>query len=274
MQQFTTQIKSAGVDTLTCSAPVVEDRSDLYAVGRILVEQEAKSGSKIAPFKRGPYRGFQSQHAAWGLARGRALVELRGKMAHEWWLAAASLADKVSRLDVEVSVWQQPYDHDMALKLYLGDREKATQRGRPSKFRMQGESDGGTTLYIGTGGSRYQARLYERFYKTHLDDERDVWRYEVQTRRERAMQVANLARGARELQPFVQGLVHQHFARRGVDPIFTPQDAVSVAPLPEPETDRAKSLDWLAHSAAPALARHRAWGSYPDALAALGVSQP
>lgn len=271
MPHSSTAVILTGPDTITCSAPFAENRAELYAVGRLLVDQEKKAGAKVSPFKRGPYRGYTTPGAAWAVARGRVLVELRGATAHEWWAATLPLADKVSRLDLEVTVRQQPYDHDMALRLYLGDRENARQRGRPAKFRLEGESDGGSTLYIGKGASRYQARLYEAGYKHPKQGMDEAWRYEVQTRRERAQQVADLLSGAKDAPSFVQAAVHKHFVRRGVDPIFDPSIDVEIAPLPKAETDSERSLRWLGAAVAPALERHREWGTYEEAKHAIGL---
>lgn len=271
MPHLSTTIRSAGVDTLTCSAALREDGNPLLDMAYQLMLDEVAHKSKLSRFQRAVFRGYQSTHVGWGVSRGRLLVELRGNAAYQHALTAISMAEKVSRLDVQVSVFQHPYDHDMALNIYLGAREKAAQRGRPSTFRMQGESDGGTTLYVGSGASRYQARLYERFYKSHDKAEKDVWRYEVQTRRERAMQMAGILQQSPDAIPTIQGAVHGHFARRGVVPIFDPQAEVRVEALPESETDRERSLRWLGSSVAPALDRHRKWGSYQEAMQALGI---
>lgn len=273
MLHSSTDVRSVGVDTLTCSAERGERGDHLVQLAKALQLAEAAHDSKLSPFHRAVYSGVQSSHVAWGEKKDRVLVELRGKYAFDWWKSFIPLADKVSRLDVQVSVHQEPYDHDMALRLYLGERDKAQQRGRPSTFRMQGESDGGTTLYIGRGASRYQARLYERFYKSHQEEEKDVWRYEVQCRRERAQQMADILGRAGEPLQLAAAYVHQHFCKRGVAPIFAPTGHLDVAPLPNPTTDREKSIRWLGTSVAPVLERHREWGSYVDALQALGVTE-
>lgn len=271
MPQYSTAVLSVGVDTLTCSAPWEGGRFSFIDLAQGLMRDEAAHGSKSSPFKRGSYRGAQTKHVGLAFKPDRVLVELRGVQAHDYWIHALDRAEKVSRIDVEVSVRQQPYERSMALDLWLRDRKAAEQRGRPSSFRLQAEADGGTTLYIGRGASRYQARLYERYYKTHQREDRQVWRYEVQCRRERAQQVADLLIGSPDPLSEAAGIVHQHFSRRGVAPIWRPEMVVAVAPLPEGETDRDKSLRWLGQSVEPALARHRAWGSYEKALRVLGI---
>lgn len=262
-----------GVDTLTCSAAWEGGIFSFIDLAQGLQREEAVHGSKVSPFKRGSYRGAQTAHVGIAFAPGRVLAEVRGNVAHEFWPHFLERAEKVSRIDVEVSARQHPYDHDMALRLYLGEREKAKQRGRPAKFRMQGESDGGTTLYIGTGASRYQARMYERFYKTKNAEDREVWRYEVQCRRERAQQMADLISRSGSVCQELQGYVHSHFTQRGVLPIFNPASPLQMAALPGERTDQQKSLRWLGSSVAPALERHKAWGSYDKALRTLGVHE-
>lgn len=274
MPHCSATIVSTGVDTLTCSADKGERGAHLLALAKSLQLAECRKGSKLSPFKRAVYSGVQSSHVAWGEKKDRWLVELRGRWAHDWWNSILPLADKVSRVDLEVTVRQEPYDRDMALRLWRDDREKASQRGRPANFRLIAEAAGGTTLYVGNSASRYQGRLYEANYKHPKEGMEDCWRYEVQSRRERAAQMALLARGCGELQPFVQAAVHRHFAKRGVQPIYDSRTDVEVAPLPERETDKAKSLAWLGQAVAPALERHREWESYEEALIILGVNPP
>lgn len=273
MPHSSTAVLSAGVDTLTCSTEWEGGIHSFISLAQYLLRDDAAHGSKTYHFKRGAYKGVGTRNVGLAFAPGRVLAELRGPVAHEFWPHFLDRATRVSRLDVEVSVRQQPYDHDMALRLYLGERERARQRGRPSTFRMQGESDGGTTLYIGTGASRYQARLYERYFKTHQKADREVWRYEVQTRRERAQQVADILRSHDSPCDFATGAVWSHFTRRGVAPIFSPGMVVNTAPLPDTQTDKDKSLRWLASAVRPALSRHDGWGSRAQALKALGIDQ-
>lgn len=271
LRQYSTVVLSAGVDTLTCSVPWEGGINSFIDLAQGLQREDQAAGSKVSPFKRGSYRGAQTKSCGIGFKPGRVLAELRGTLAHEYWPHFTERAEKVSRLDVEVSVRQEPYDHDLALRLWLTDRKETTQRGRPSDFRLQAEAAGGTTLYVGTGASRYQARLYERWYKTHAEGDKNVWRYEVQCRRERAQQVAALCLTAGDAQALIQGAVHRHFTIRGLDPIFDSETDVRVAPLPTSETDREKSLRWLGSSVAPALERHKAWGSYEKAKRVLGL---
>lgn len=274
MPQYSASVLSVGIDTLTCSVPWEGGANSFIDLALYLQRDEATHGSKVTPFKRGAYRGENSKHVGLAFKPGRVLAELRGPLAHEFWPHFLDRAEKVSRIDLEVSVRQEPYDHQMAVRIWQAERDKSRPVGKPAKARLQAEDTGGSTLYLGTGASRYQARLYERFYKTHLEDDRDVWRYEVQARRERAQQAADLLRTAGDPLPLVQAAVHRHFLIRGVPPIFGSGADLELRPLPRPTTDEARSLNWLGTSVAPALRRHRAWGSYDRAKHALGIEDP
>ncbi|HEX2924133.1 MAG TPA: hypothetical protein VHS28_08915 [Chloroflexota bacterium] len=273
MPHSTTRLVSVGPDTLTCTAPWEGSVDSFIDLTQGLIRDELAHGARQTYFKRGSYRGIQTRHVGLAFKPGRVLAEVRGVVAHEFWPHYLDRAEKVSRLDLEVSVKQEPYDHDLALRLWRDEREAATQRGRPSKFKLIAEAAGGTTLYVGTGASRYQGRLYEAVYKHPGQGMEDTWRYEVQCRRERAQQMAQLLVDAPDADPFVAAAVHRHFSRRGVPPIFTPTTEAVVPPLDESETDRDASLRWLGQSVRPALHRHVAWGSYEKALKVLGVDE-
>lgn len=260
-----------GVDTLTCTAPWNADGDQLVDLAKALMEDERAHGSKVMKFSRAVFRGQQTRHVGWGQHDERVLLELRGSYAHDWYDVALQLAHRVSRLDLEVSVCQEPYDRELAYRLYFTKDDEARERGRPASWRLEGTAGGGTTLYIGKGASRFQARLYEAEYKHRGEGLENCWRYEVQARRERAVQMASLIRVSDDPGAWAAACVHQHFAKRGVTPIFSSGDLAQVAALPKAETDRERSLRWLATSAAPALRRHRAWGSYEAAKAALGI---
>lgn len=271
MPHSSTAVIQTGVDTLTCSVAWEGGIHSFISLAQWLLAEDQLAGSKVVPFKRGSYRGETSRHVGLAFAPGRVLAELRGGVAHEFWPHFLERAEKVSRLDVEVSVRQVPYDHQMAVRIWQGERAKDRPVGKPAKARLQAEDSGGSTLYLGTGASRSQGRLYERFYKTRLDEDKDVWRYEVQTRRERAVQVADLLLRSPDPQSDVPALVHGYFARRGVHPIFNPTTHLDLAPLPTPTTDRDRSLQWLSDAVHPALERHRLWGSYEEAKKRLAL---
>jgi len=271
MREYTTAVQSVGVDTLTCTAGEDGKLVELRKLGVELLMEDAGRGNRVQPFKRGPYLGGQTKSVGYAEWRDRGLVELRGVAAYDRWRDVLPLADKVSRIDVQVSVRQEPYDPHLAFRCWMGAEPTTPPEGKPPQYDIYARRRQGSTLYVGDRKSRFLARMYERWPKSKDDAEKDVWRYEVQCRRERAVQVAHELGGLDDVQPYLQGYVHQHFDRRGVPPIFDPADPVEVAALPRLLTDDERTLRWLAAAAAPAIRRLSALGKETDTLRVLGL---
>lgn len=271
MLQSTTTVLSAGVDWITCSAPEGRQGNLLREYGIELLMRDAQQGNRVGPFHRGVYYGGSTKHIGVGEHGGRTLVEISGALANDEYPELLQLADRVSRIDIQVSVRQEPYDKMLALRAWSKSAVRASQEGRPPDYDLYARRSKGSTLYIGEGASRFRARLYERWFKEPCDENRDVWRYEVQARRERALQVAGLIPPGDEATAWSEAFVHQHFASRGVPPIFDAGATVSLSPLPAPVTDRDKAIKWLAHSVRPVMNRLDGWGALDQALRVLGV---
>lgn len=271
MPQCTTAITSSGVDWLTLSAPVDGNGNHLRELGVELLMDSAKKGNRVRPFKRGTYYGGATNHVGVGEYQNRVLVELSGAVADEWWRELVPLAEKVSRIDLQVSVRQEPYDKMLAMRSWAKSLVRARAEGRPPDYDLFARRTQGSTLYIGQGASRFRARLYERWYKDPIDENVDTWRYEVQARRERALQVAGLLSQQHAPETWTQAFVHQHFDARGVPPIFAAEATAPLPPLPEPSPDRDRSLAWLARTVQPVMKRLDSWGATREALRALGV---
>lgn len=273
MPHSTASVQSVGVDTLTCSAGEDGNLDHLRELGVDLLMRSAERKNRVGYFKRGPYVGGQTRQIGYGEHNGRGLVELRGELAREWWPEVLPLAGKVSRIDVQVTVRQEPYDSDLAWRAWEAARTLAKMEGRPPRYTLWADASRGSTLYVGRLGSRFLGRLYEKGKEDPKGGWGDSWRYEVQARRERAEQVAAELGGASEREATMAALVHSHFGNRGVAPIFDPGKPFALAPLPPEATDTAKSLTWLAKSVAPVIQRLYSAGEYDAALKVLGIGE-
>ncbi len=273
MPHSTAEVVSVGLDTLTCSAGDQDHLPYLQAVGCYLLMRSASEGNRVGYFKRGPYIGGQTKAVGYAEHQGRGLVELRGEYARDWGMLVLPWTDKVSRIDVQVTVRQDPYDDRLAWDAWESAREKAKAEGRPPRYTLWADATRGSTLYVGRLGSRFMGRLYEKGKESPKDGWGDAWRYEVQARRERAEQVALELGRSVDPERWIAGAVAGHFQTRGVEPIFTPQDEVRLAPLPKEHSDTAKALRWLGQSVAPVVSRLYGSGDYDAALAALGIGR-
>lgn len=273
LPHISTTVRSVGVDTLTASAGGEDRLPYLQSLGCYLLMRSAQQGNRVAYFKRGPYQGGQTRDVGYAEHHGRGLVELRGEVARDWGLLLLPWTDKVSRIDLQVTVNQEPYWDDMAYCAWLDAKDKARIEGRPAHYTLYADATKGHTLYIGRRASRFQARLYEKGKEDGAAEWENCWRYEVQARRERAQQVAGELGGASQPEAEITRLVHSHFNARGVVPIYHPSEPYQLAPLPPECTDSARSLKWLGSSVAPVVERLYSTGDYDAALRALGIGR-
>lgn len=272
LTEFTITPVSVGVDWLTVTASEGKQRDMLLEYGIELMMADAAQGNRVTPYKMARYYGGHTKHVGVGEWQGRVLVAVGGAQANDEAPELLALAQNCSRIDLQVSVRQEPYDPMLAFHTWLDSYQERTIEGKPSQYDLYARQHGGTTLYIGDGSSRYLARLYERFYKTGAEADRDVWRYEVEAKRERAAQAVGLLRSAADPVAFTRSYVYQHFSTRGVVPIFQGAAPFVCPPLEAPEPDKARSLRWLAKSVRPALKRLDAWGAHDEWLRALDVA--
>lgn len=273
MLDYRTSVQSIGIDTLTCSAGDDDHKPYLQSLAGYLLMRSAGEKNRVGYFKRGPYVGGQTRAVGFAEHQGRTLLELRGAYARDWGLLVLPWAEKVSRIDVQVTVRQEPYDDRLAWDAWERARAEAKLRGQEPRYTLWADATRGSTLYIGRLGSRFMGRMYEKGKEDSKGGWQDCWRYEVQARRERADQVAMELGRSTDPEPWIARCVEDHFSARGVEPIYHTTDPYHLAPLPRESSDEAKSLRWLGSSVAPVLARLEGMGSYDAALKALGIGR-
>lgn len=271
MPEYTIEPKSIGCDWITVTAKEGPKVALLREYGIELMMADAAKGNKVGPYRMARFYGGHTKHIGVAEWHGRVLVAIGGAQADQEAPELLALADNCSRIDLQVSVRQEPYDKLLAYNAWLGNTQTRLIEGKPAQYDLYARSKAGTTLYIGDGNSRYLARLYERWEKTREEAERNVWRYEVECKRERAAQVARLYAAAAYRPDWCAAFVHQHFARRGVVPIYNANGQVAIPPLPVDDSDRTRSLRWVAKSVAPVLRRLDGWGATAEWRRALGI---
>lgn len=271
MAQYSTRVLSVGVDTLTCSAGEEEKKPYLQSLAGYLLMRSAGQGNRVGYFKRGPYVGGQTRSVGFAEWQGRTLLELRGEAARDWGPLVLPWAEKVSRIDVQVTVEQEPYDDRLAWRAWEEASELARMEGHPPRYTLWADASRGSTLYVGRLGSRFMGRLYEKAKEDPKGGWPPSWRYEVQARRERAVQVADELGKAENRTAWMASTVAEHFQRRGVPFIGRVEMAMGLPPLPPEQTDETRSLRWLSSSVRPVLARLSDPTVHSKALAALGL---
>jgi Replication initiation factor len=265
MADYTTEVVQVGVDWITVSAERGPKAELLNEYGARLIGLEQGRAQRVYEASSHGLAGLRTRHAGWLWNLDRVVVELHEHLAHDQWADAAELSDNCSRLDVEVTVRQEPFDRQLAIREWDDSLHRRTEVGKEPYYDLYARRRGGNTLYIGTGASRYKARLYDKGRESRSPVYKDCWRYEVQARRERAVQMAERLRESADVDADVVGLVHQHFASRGVVPIFDPRAVATLRPLPRPASDAERSLAWLESAWKPTIERLSQWNVAKEA---------
>jgi len=268
--EYTATIVSTGVDWVTASAEEGAKAELLREYGLRLIGTEAGKGERMYEWGNHGLSGWRTRHAVCIWSDQRTVVELHEHLSHDQWGDVLELSDNCSRFDVETTVRQEPFDRQLAIREWEDSLGRRTEAGKEPYYDLYARRGKGNTLYIGSGASRYKARLYDKGRESREAVWRDCWRYEVQARRERASQMADQFRASDDPERDMAALVHSHFDARGVVPIFDAGAAGGLDPLPRTRTHAERSLAWIDTAWRPTLRRLAAWEAEGEAWRVLG----
>lgn len=269
--EYTTSTQSAGVDWLTVTAHEAPKSHLLREWGIETMMADASQGNKVTPFALRGWKGGGTRNVQVGEKGGAVIVRLMGGIALDKWGDAYEVSDHCSRIDIQATVRQEPFDPNLPMECWALASETRRADGRPPQLDIYARAHRGSTLYVGDRSSRLFARLYNRYAKTGVESDLHTWRYEVEAKRERAEQIVGLLAASDDPGQLAAAVVFDHFDARGVVPIFEPTDCFKLPPLPPEESDDDRSLRWLKASCKPVLARLHAHGREADLSRTLGV---
>lgn len=181
----------------------------------------------------------------------------------------------VSRLDLQVTVWNPPDGKDTGSNAYdaackhndtLADANKRA-------IRFQTDYAGGYTCYIGARGSEHFARIYDKGRESNEAEYAGAWRFEVELHDKPAKLAAyylySKKHGLAEI--IVRTLV-RYFAERGVRvPFSAKEGATATISSTSPKSDADKKIAWLREQVAPTVRKLREMGLEAAAIDALGL---
>jgi len=171
---------SSGVDWLTCTAKRDGSAEALWAVGERILSDNAAIGYVPARWEAHGYRGWRSDGVRFGGRTDGALVSLSGSKAVENWLDALTAAEHCSRLDLTVDVHLDAEVPSLTRDCYESLFHMPPQNGRPPQRTLINNSDGGSTLYIGSRVSDRFARLYDKGIEQQTARAGKWWRFELE----------------------------------------------------------------------------------------------
>lgn len=163
-----------------------------------------------------------------------------------------------SRLDLQVTVRYPDFDKELSKKCYQW--ANALNEDRPLKQRRKlkliEDSDGGSTLYIGSRKSLHFCRLYNKMAASDDPAYENCWRFEVELHNDAASNASTyLYEGARSQPRACASTVWHYFTERGIlAPWARESEENAVLPVKAPRTDIERKLAWLTEQVSPSVA--------------------
>lgn len=272
MAEYTAHVADVGIDWVTASAKSEARRELLVEFGLRALRYDQQAKNKLQPLASHGMTGWKSRHVSLAFNEDLAVVELHAHAAHDWWHNALDLAENVSRLDIQVTARQAPFDRNLAIREWEHGERRRKIEGHKSYYDLYARKGQGNTLYIGSSSSDLRARLYDKRAESKDPAWQDCWRYEVQARRERAGQMARIVSESDDANESMASIVSNHFGTRGVVPIFDVATTAELPPLPREKSDADRALAWVEGSWRPTIKRLAEWGATEDAWRVLGFT--
>lgn len=266
----------AAIDWITCTWTQENANSAQHIEARLLFERAMLADGH--PQEMSTWQGYTGRKAGTffiGERKDGYICRVSGSAAHKAFTAIYRPDMHVSRLDVQVTVWNGANSRELGLNA-LQDARLAKLGGKvknPVTITHYEDDSGGFTLYLGKRLSKAYARLYNKEAESGDMYYEGAWRYEVELHNQTASNTATeLLFGLFPVEEAIVSAVWSYFRNKGVHPAFPSSAAGFEIVLPRrDETTIERSLRWLEEQVKPTVARLSEAGYTGSVLAALGL---
>jgi len=236
---------------------------------RCIAWEEVKA-NKQRNFSAFGYEGVACGRVRWGAREDSDMVQLSGDVAAKELNRAMDLATNVSRLDLAVTVHQEPMDPGLEASHYASFLAAPRSEGRKASGTLVQSSDGGATFYLGKRTSDVMLRVYNKAVESDDEHYKDCHRYELEIKGDRAILAATDVANSVDVGAFCQEVVHDWCTVRGVTPAFDVAQPRRLQPGLTRRSDEDTKLEWLMRSVRPTVSWLREFGDQGRILRALG----
>jgi hypothetical protein len=225
----------------------------MVASARNLLREERDRGGRVLRWHWNGYRGFAGELLSYGERTDGVIVRAHGTAAAHDWRTFVRLADNIPRLDIQVTAQLPAERRDLIDRAEQQCLAHQQGKSRQPEVRCLRKGARGETLYIGSPKSDVMARLYDKHAQSPNEYQPGAYRYEVQYRRLESQSLAKTLLGAGVPPVAIAGIVHTHYATRGVPPAFPRGSATEEHSTTQRRSHDATRLAWLADTVAPAV---------------------
>lgn len=245
--------------------------ADYFGLWNDIARAQYHAGNDLKVWRWNGYEGHTAGHAAYGTRHDGAYLRLSAGASAVWWRDVFTIAGRAARLDIQVTIDGVRAGRDLAREAKLMADRAPPRRGRPVDWQYTQTRAKGATTYVGSRTSQQFVRLYDKGAEAKIGHLTGLWRYEIETKDERAGAVARALLNQPTGDTVAAGLVYHTFNRRGVRPVFTcPANAPDVERTHD-QSDDERRLKWLREHVRLTVNRLRAVGLEAEVLEALGL---
>lgn len=268
--QYTSAPFESRVDWLTVTCTDPQRRSPFLEYAATILNKAQPETEPGRPWHWKGYHGIHKGQLTYGRRDDSDIIQLSSDAAHLYGLGLWDLASGCTRIDLAVTVKPKGEVSD-AIRTHYDEARAYRKLNRPSlDVRAILGNDKWQTVYIGSRSSDLFARIYDKGAESGLSDYDGSIRYEVEVKGKVADRCFTTLGATSDRAAWIRNVVHQHFARRGVEPAFGPLDPGLRINAIRPITTDASRLRWLAETVKPTVERLLIDHQPEQLMAALG----
>lgn len=260
------------LDWLTGTAQDEGKRKALEIHAGRLIADEGMKGNRIRDWSFKGYVGYHAGAVSWGEREDGGILRVSGPLSQREFDRSRDLLDNITRLDAAVTVRQEPFDGSLPFAAFNAILPTLSQRGRHPHYTLWMNDEGGATLYIGKRSSEFYARWYNKGVESGDPAYANCWRYEVECKGNAADALKSRLVSGENQAEHIASMVHSHFARRGVVPIFEPEIDTEALRAVHARPTLISTLGWLGRSVRPSAQYLISRGMRRELAEALGVT--
>lgn len=249
------KIVDAGMDYLTLTTREPSRYSEWREAFAFVASVEQAKGHKWAVTRVLGYDGEQCGHAFVGKREDGAMLRLSSAAAQEWGSLFAPEACHCTRIDLQATVEFAAPDQHMLERAYDTAQGKKMKNGRPPLFTFIENSEGGSTLYVGSRSSMRYGRIYDKGVEQGTLVPGKLYRWELEIKDALADQAVAMLCGNAQFDRVLMGLLGDFFKERQLPVPWSIPSLEEAFIVPRVAVDDAGGLRWLAGPVATTFAR-------------------
>ena len=228
------------------------------------------AGNNSYPWRFKGYVGRKCGQLSYGEREDGVILMASGKLASDVWLDTVPLAERVTRIDLAVTIEIAKADPELAQMCY--DWIKSNHSLKPNlSYSFITNIKRGDTLYIGRRTSPLFGRLYDKGAEGGDMPMGKLWRYEIEIKKPISTPLAHSL--VTEVNPsdWIKSYVYKWFEERQVPPLFNKGKNYAPLEIEATVSDDDRTIKWLTDQVKPALVKLAKKGKFNEAVDALGL---